>query len=323
MTAGNTESIAPWTAVWQFEAAGNRPARPQHDLVIEPVWHEFTDSLTNGSRILDLATGNGVVALVCMERARTRRQDLRIDAVDAADIRPPNIPADQEKNGPQVRFQGGVWLEDLPFGDGEFDAAMSQYGFEYANEVQAVSEIARVLAPGGRLRLVLHARGGALWDDIDLRHKRLNRVLAKDGIVSLVPGLLRAQQKNEVRTFKNRLKKLELATRETQKLAQNPPPDDSALFYSQEFLHVWSHRNQYQPDDLLRSLEDGAAFARGTAERYAQMLHVARSAEQVAALCGRLASGGLKVGAMRQIYNPADGREIAWQVDAVKKKGSG
>jgi SAM-dependent methyltransferase len=323
MTAGNTESIAAWTAVWQFEAAGNRPARPKHDLVIEPVWHEFIDSLADGTRILDLATGNGIVALSCMERACARRQRLEIDAVDAADIRPPSLSADQEERSSKVRFQGGVWLEDLPFGDGEFDAAVSQYGFEYADEEQAVSEAARVLAPGGRLRLVLHARAGALWDDIDLRHKRLNRVLAKDGVVSLVPGLLRAQQKNEVRTFKNRLKKLELAARETQKLAQNPPPDDSALFYSQEFLYVWSHRNQYQPDDLLRSLEDGAAFARGTAERYAQMLRVARSAEQIAALCERLTSGGLKVSAMRQIYNPADGREIAWQVDAIKKKGSG
>jgi hypothetical protein len=83
---------------------------------------------------------------------------------------------------------------------------------------------------------------------------------------------------------------------------------------------VWSHRNQYKPDDLLRSLEDGAAFARGTAERYAQMLRVARSAEQIAALCDRLTSGGLEVSAMRQIYNPADGREIAWQVDAVKNR---
>ncbi len=318
MTTRSPESIAAWTAVWQFEAAGNRPARPEHDLVIEPVWHEFTDSLAEGARILDMATGNGIVALSCAERARARRQHLQIDAVDAADIRPPGLAPGPEAQTSQVRFQGGIWLEDLPFEDGEFDAAVSQFGFEYADEAQAISETSRVLAPAGRLRLVIHARGGALWEDIELRHSRLSRALARDGVLSLVPALVRAQKKNEVRAFKNRLKKLDLAAREVQKLAEDPPAEDSALFYSKEFLYVWSHRNQYTPDDLLRSLEDGAAFARGTAERYAQMLRVARSAKDIAGLCQRLNKNGLKVSSMRQIFNPADGREIAWQLDATK-----
>ena len=279
MSIKNPDSIAPWTACWQFEAAGERPARPELDLIIEPVWQEFTDSLAEGSKILDVATGNGPVALSCAERARERRLGLHIDAVDAAEINPPQQAPDLEGHLPLVRFQGGVWLEDLPFGDKAFDAVVSQYGFEYADEAQAASEVSRVLSPQGRLRLVIHARGGAVWDDIDYRYKRLSGVLAKDGAVSLVLGLVRAQKKNEVRTFKRRLKQLEPAIREAQKLADKPPPDDSALFYSREFLYVWSNRNQYKPDDLLQSLEDGWKFAKGTAERYAQMLRVARSEE--------------------------------------------
>lgn len=317
MSSRNPDSIAPWTAVWQFEAAGHRPARTEQDMVIEPAWHEFTDALADGTRLLDLATGNGVVALACARRAHQRQQNLEIHAVDAADIRPPAQAPDQEQ---QVRFQGGVWLEELPFGDGEFGAVVSQYGFEYADEEQAVSEISRVLSPGGRLRLVIHAHGGAVWEDVQIRHSRLASVLAGDGVMGLVLGLVRARKNDETRVFKSRLKKLEAAAREAQKLADNAPPDDSALFFSREFLYVWSNRNRYRLDDLLRSLEDGTAFARGTAERYAQMLRVARTGQQMAELGERLNSRGFKVVALRQICNPADGREIAWQIDAVKER---
>lgn len=317
MSNKNPDTIAPWTAVWQFEAAGHRPARTEQDAVIEPVWHEFSDALADGTRLLDLATGNGVVALACARRAQQRQQKLEIHAVDAADIRPPAQAPDQE---PRVEFQGGVWLEELPFQDGEFGAVVSQYGFEYADEARAVSEISRVMSPGGRLRLVIHAHGGAVWEDVQIRHDRLAAVLAGDGVMGLVLGLVRAQKNKQARVFKSRLKKLEPAAREAQKLADNAPPDDSALFFSREFLYVWSNRNRYRQDDLLRSLEDGTAFARGTAERYAQMLRVARTGQQMAALSERLNASGFRVIMLRQVCNPADGREIAWQLDAARER---
>ena len=316
MSSRNPDSIAPWTAVWQFEAAGHRPARTEQDRVIEPAWHEFTDALADGTRLLDLATGNGVVALACARRAQRRKQNLEIHAVDAADIKPPAQASHEE---PRVLFRGGVWLEELPFEDGEFGAVVSQYGFEYADEEQAVAETSRVLSPGGRLRLVIHAHGGAVWEDVQFRHDRLAGVLASDGVMGLVLGLVRARKNDEARVFKSRLKKLESAAREAQKLADNAPPDDTALFFSREFLYVWSNRNRYRLDDLLRSLEEGTAFARGTAERYAQMLKVARTGQQMAALGERLNSSGFRVTMLRQLCNPADGREIAWQIDAARK----
>ncbi len=314
----STESIAHWTARWQFDSTANRSKRPELDLLVEPVWHEFTDTFHQGDRLLDLATGNGAVALICAERARERRIQLHIDAVDAAGIKPPPQALDPEGRLPQVRFQGDVWLEDLPFKDDEFDGIMSQYGFEYADEEQAVSEVSRVLSPDGRLRLVIHAQEGAVWRDIDCRYKRLHGVLAKNGVVGLVLALARAQQKHDADTFKRKLKQLPAATQAAQKLIDQAPSDDSALFYSKEFLFVWTNRKRYKLNDLLRSLEDGWSHARGTDERYAQMLRVARSAEDIARLCGRLAAAGLTTSSLRQVCDPGDGAQIAWQVDVSK-----
>ena len=194
MSERNTDSIDTWTAHWQFNSTDSQAKRPELDVLLEPIWTEFTDTLPDGVRILDLATGNGPVAFSCAERARARKHRLDIVAVDAAGIKPPSQVPDPEGLLPVVQFQGGVWLEDLPFSDGEFDGVMSQYGFEYADEEQAVSEVSRVLSPGGQLRLVIHARDGAVWQDIDLRLKRLAGVLAEDGVVNLVLELVRAQK---------------------------------------------------------------------------------------------------------------------------------
>ena len=318
MTSRDRESIAHWTACWQFESKVSGSDRPPLDILIEPIWFEFTDRLPRGARILDLATGNGTVARSCAERARASRKPLEIEAVDAADIGLPVQDPDTEGHLPKIRFQGGIWLEDLPFGDEGFDAVTSQFGFEYADEALALSEVARVLSPKGRLRFVIHLRGGAVWEDIDFRNKRLDAVLAENGAANLVLTLVRAMQQNDENTFNRKVTRLAAAASKVQELAEQPPSDDSALFYASEFLHVWSNRKQYRFDDLLRSLEDGWTHATGTAKRYRQMLRVARSAEEIAALCERFNTAGLTIIAVRQICSPENGAPVAWQVDARK-----
>ncbi len=57
-------------------------------------------------------------------------------------------------------MQGGVDAEALPFADGTFDLVVSQYGIEYARLDRAVSEVLRVLAPGGGVAMVLHHAEG-------------------------------------------------------------------------------------------------------------------------------------------------------------------
>ena len=314
------DAIAPWTASWQHESASNGSNRPPLDLLIEPSWFEFTDLLPEGARLLELATGNGTVARSCAERAHAHQNPLEIEAVDAADINPPGRDGyDAEGHFPTIRFQGGVWLEDLPFRDDGFDAVISQFGFEYANEAQTISEISRVLSPKGKLRLVIHARDGAVWEDIDYRNKRLSGILANDGAANLVLSLVRAQHNNDEITFDRKVKRLPAAVKKASELAKQPPSDDSALFYAREFLYVWQHRRKYRLDDLLHSLEDGWVHATGTAIRYGQMLRVARSAEDIAGLCERFDSAGLTIRAVRQICSAENGAAVAWQVDATKR----
>lgn len=121
-------------------------------------WNEVFARLPPSARVLDVATGNGVLPRMLLESCASR--GVQCDAVDIAPIRPPWLagldPADRKR----VRVQGGVDAEALPFADGTFDLVVSQYGIEYARLDRAVSEVLRVLAPGGGVAMVLHhARG--------------------------------------------------------------------------------------------------------------------------------------------------------------------
>jgi SAM-dependent methyltransferase len=313
-----SDPIDPWTAYWQFNAQSGNSARPELDVLLEPAWNEFTDLLPNGARILDLATGNGPVALSCAERSRSRHSQLRIDAVDAAVIKPPSQAPDSEGHLPIVNFHGSVRLEQLPFENEQFDGVVSQFGFEYADEEKAVVEATRVLSPGGRVRLIIHARDGDVWRDINARQDRLNVVLAQDGVLNLILKLVRAQQQNDVPLFKSKLPYLSAAANKAQEMANHSPPDDTAMFYSKEFLYVWMHRKKYQIDDLVKSLEDGWNQANGTTTRYSQMLRVAKTADDIGTLCERFKTAGLTVDSVRQYCHPGNCAQIAWQVDASK-----
>jgi SAM-dependent methyltransferase len=102
--------------------------------------------IRSGERVLDVATGTGVVA-VTAARAGAR--------VDALDLTPPLLEQARE-NARIARLPDIVWTEgdaeSLPYPDATFDVVTSQFGHIFAPRPEvAVSEMRRVLKPGGRV----------------------------------------------------------------------------------------------------------------------------------------------------------------------------
>lgn len=124
-------------------------------------WRSFFADLPDGACVLDLCTGNGAVALLAAEDERAAR----IVAVDRADIDPPAFVSRHADLYARIEFAGGTDVEALPFGDGGFDAVVSQYGIEYSDLGRSLPEAVRMVAPGGRLRFVVHAADGVVARD--------------------------------------------------------------------------------------------------------------------------------------------------------------
>lgn len=154
---------AIWNRYWHYDRIAScfdGAGAANYDERIADGWRSFFRGLPDGARILDLCTGNGAAALIAAEIGRARGGGFAIHAVDQAAIDPPAYVTRHAEDLAAIAFHGGTRVEALPFADGSFDAAISQYGIEYSDLERSLPEAMRVLAPGGRLRLVVHAAEG-------------------------------------------------------------------------------------------------------------------------------------------------------------------
>ena len=101
--------------------------------------------LEAGSRVLDVACGNGNATLAA---ARRFGKVTGIDYVPEL-VRLAGERAKAERLDVQL-LEGDA--ENLPFGDGEFDVALSTFGIMFvADQERAAREVVRVVKPGGKI----------------------------------------------------------------------------------------------------------------------------------------------------------------------------
>lgn len=176
---------AAWSDFWAHNAgADSGGCLPQRWAAIEDaqrmVWHGFIADLPQGARVLDLATGDGRV----LGWMRAQRDDLELIGVDLA----PTLPAPPQ--GTQTR--GGIAMEDLPFAADEFAAVVSQFGFEYGDIPRTAAEIARVLAPGGKIGLMVHRGDGPILEHNLARRAAIDWVLGEQQLARTLITALNA-----------------------------------------------------------------------------------------------------------------------------------
>lgn len=121
---------------------------------IREFWRDSFATLANGDRLLDIATGNGPIPKLML--ALRPEADIHCDAVDLAAVAPAWPAALPAAERARLLFHPRVEAEALPFADARFDLVVSQYGLEYTDLERSVPELLRVLAPEGRVRLLVH-----------------------------------------------------------------------------------------------------------------------------------------------------------------------
>ena len=104
-----------------------------------------------GSRVLDVATGTGDLALELAGRVSPGGEVLGCDFAEAMLARARAKAQAAPGTGVRPRFEWADALE-LPYEDGSFDAATVGFGARnFADLARGLAEMARVVRPGGRV----------------------------------------------------------------------------------------------------------------------------------------------------------------------------
>lgn len=157
------EALAARSAVWTRHWASGAPHScagtygERYTGAIAEFWRTVFGSLTGGQRVLDIATGNGALPRLLL--ALQPAAPIEVDAIDLAAIEPPWIASLSAAARGRMRFHGDQPAESLSFPDRAFDLIISQYGIEYSDLDCSITEMLRVLAPGGRIALLVHVVG--------------------------------------------------------------------------------------------------------------------------------------------------------------------
>jgi SAM-dependent methyltransferase len=107
----------------------------------------------HGQRVLDVASGTGVLARELASRVGSAGN---VTGIDAA----PGMLAVARELAPAVSFHHGM-AESLPFADASFDAVLSQFGLMFFDDrVRALREMRRVAAPRANLAI-------AVWGSLE------------------------------------------------------------------------------------------------------------------------------------------------------------
>jgi ubiquinone/menaquinone biosynthesis C-methylase UbiE len=189
-------NLDQWETFYRGGALATGPAGADglYDLEIREAWTQFFASLPAQARLLDVGTGNGVVALIAQDVARQRGAQWWVDATDLARIDPLRDVPDGMRRFAGITFHPGVATESLPFDGESFDAASGHYALEYCDTAKALAEIRRVLKPGADAQFILHhadsvlirtarraqADARLLLDELQL-YRKLHRVVTMDG----------------------------------------------------------------------------------------------------------------------------------------------
>ena len=126
-------------------------------------------ALQPGEHVLDIGSGPGFLA---SEMAEEVGADGHVHGIDPSE----SMLAIARHSETPVDYSRGDALA-LPFGDEQFDVAVSTQVYEYVDDIEgALAEARRVLRPGGRLLVLDTDWDSIVWHSSD--RERMERVLA-------------------------------------------------------------------------------------------------------------------------------------------------
>jgi len=235
-----------WGNYWQGrtgESTGQALVGIENNPEIQTFWNNCLDNIPKNQSILDLACGAGTVVKILLSQSFSD-----VSGVDIAE------QAIQILTTEFSDVQGFVApLEDLPFENESYNLIVSQFGFEYGDIEKVIPEVARVLKPGGRFLSLSHKEGGAIHQEVSLKHTQMQALkdvnffpIARELFRVAIGGVATRDSDTIIADFRVKRQELEEIVKEQGGLARHLLDGSRIMF---------ERRQNYQLQDVLGWLE--------------------------------------------------------------------
>jgi len=294
---------AAWADYWRSSGTVRPSCLPNAKSGVEAaqlrVWTAFAATLPRRARVLDVGTGDGAVLA-----ALAARRDLDLTGIDNS----PALPRSQKG----IRLIADVAAEQLPFGDGRFDAVVSQFGFEYSDTARAASECGRVLRGGGTLHMIVHHRGGPIVAHNRSRREALVWAVGECDLIGRAMALAAARRVAALPTpeaFRT------VGAEARARFGPGTGADELAEAVWQT-LEGGRGRPAAEVTEMLHTL---ARRAEAEMTRIASLLDAARDEQGIAALAEQLQTAGLEMAQPLVLSEEQAALPFAWLLDGRKR----
>lgn len=311
------ESNPGWRHYWrENRLAACVPDNLDSAAAIGTHWTEFFSKLSAGKRVLDIATGNGVLLVWAARAAHVAGRELALTGIDLADIDPARFLPEHRIDLAAVQFIGNTAAESLPFADGSFDVVVSQYGFEYANLELALSEAGRVLAPGGQLHWLAHGSDSMVVAQGRARLLDIKLLMAAEGPFAAMKTYIEARVRGRKVTSATRI--LTEALRSAEAHCAVNPPATLVRQLCGAILDTANQIEKYHPADVERWLEENLKRLNGQRQRTRDLLSASLSQNRLAQVEQALGAAPWSAAAISSLNVGAEGDSVGQLVHAVR-----
>lgn len=178
------KSSGPWSRYWRTGVLHSCTSGEGSGVFSEEFWKRLFAGVEGPVRLVDVGTGNGLVPLLATRCLGSRAT---IYGIDAAQIHP---EATRHPELAEVEFMPGVVAEQLPFDSSSIDVLTAQFALEYADIPASLDEAVRVLAPKGRIALVMHAHDSRISTVSRAQLEQISWLLRPEGFLDSARAMI-------------------------------------------------------------------------------------------------------------------------------------
>lgn len=314
-----------WDLYWHADRLESCVATQGHEAAqaLRQVWCDWLSRLPDRTRLLDIGSGNGALSALAAEISQSATKDFDLHAIDAAAIDPHRFASSNAARLRQVTFLGGVLMQDMPFRDGFFDAAMAQYAIEYAPLDPSIREIARILRSGGPFRFLVHGAGSVLASRSRDELAGLEAISSSDILPLMkryLPDLARALGEG-VQTSTDTAAGLDTLRQTSERLAGLAiAPAGRAIIgrFLKDAAQLFTRSPELGETGTREAIEGMALQVRAQSTRLHDLLAAARDEPGIEGMRARMAQCGLAIDACQRALVGATRVEIGWWLEGFK-----